>query len=157
MCIRDSPNPLEATLSHEGVGGVRHATFDGGILFVETIDTWEPQHKLGFSIHADTANIPPTTLDEHVTVGGRFFDVLYGEYVIEPLPGGGVRLHLLSRHRLSTDFNWYAHFWTDAVMRDLQQRILLVVKNRSEGSVEKSTQKTNKDSVGDERGVKTAL
>jgi hypothetical protein len=126
------PNPVEATLSAEGIGGIRHATFEGGVLFIETIDTWEPDRRLGFSIRAQTDQIPKTTLDEHVTVGGKFFDVLYGEYVLEPLPNGETRLHLLSRHRVSTDFNWYAHLWTDAVMSDLQQRILRVVKNRSE-------------------------
>jgi hypothetical protein len=129
------PNPVEATLSNEGIGGVRHATFEGGVLFVETIDEWEPQHRLGFSIRAQTDQIPPTTLDEHVTVGGKFFDVLHGEYVLEPLANGGTRLHLLSRHRVSTDFNWYAHLWTDAVMSDLQKRILFVVKNRSEAAL----------------------
>jgi hypothetical protein len=126
------PNPVEATLSKEGIGGVRHATFEGGVLFVETINEWESQRRLGFSIRAQTDQIPPTTLDEHVTVGGKFFDVLQGEYVLEPLASGSTRLHLLSRHRLSTDFNWYAHLWTDAVMSDLQKRILFVMKNRSE-------------------------
>ena len=126
------PNPVEATLSAAGVGGIRHASFEGGVLFIETIDTWEPDRRLGFSIRAQSEQIPKTTLDEHVTVGGKFFDVLYGEYLLEPRPEGGTRLHLLSRHRVSTDFNWYAHLWTDAVMSDLQQRILRVVKNRSE-------------------------
>jgi len=126
------PDPVEATLSAEGVGGVRHASFERGVLFIETINVWEPERRLGFSIHAQTDQIPPTTLDEHVTVGGQFFDVLYGEYALEPLPSGGTRLRLTSRHRVSTDFNWYAHLWTDAVMRDLQGRILVVVKTRSE-------------------------
>jgi hypothetical protein len=126
------PNPVEATLSKEGIGGIRHATFEGGVLFIETIDRWEPQHRLGFSIQAQTQQIPATTLDEHVTVGGKFFDVLRGEYVLEPLANGAIRLHLISRQRVSTDFNWYAHLWTDAVMSDLQKRILFVVKNRSE-------------------------
>jgi len=31
------PRPVEATLSHEGVGGVRHASFEGGVVFVETV------------------------------------------------------------------------------------------------------------------------
>jgi hypothetical protein len=129
------PNPVEATLSEEGIGGVRHATFEGSVLFIETIDVWEPERRLGFSIRAQTDQIPPTTLDEHVTVGGRFFDVLRGEYVLEPRPKGKTRLHLVSRHRVSTDFNWYAHLWTDAVMRDLQRRILVVIKHRSERAV----------------------
>jgi hypothetical protein len=127
------PNPVEATLSRKGVGGVRHATFEGGVLFIETIDEWEEDRRLGFSIRAATEQIPSTTLDEHVTVGGKFFDVLYGEYALESLTNGATRLHLLSRHRVSTDFNWYARLWTDAVMSDLQKRILFVVKNRCEG------------------------
>jgi hypothetical protein len=44
------PDPVEATLSHEGIGGVRHATFTRGVLFVETIDVWQPAQHLGFSI-----------------------------------------------------------------------------------------------------------
>ncbi len=50
------PNPVEATLSYEGVGGVRHASFDGGVLFIETIDLWQPQRRLAFSIRAQTGN-----------------------------------------------------------------------------------------------------
>jgi hypothetical protein len=126
------PDPVEATLSHEGVGGVRNASFTGGVLFIETIDQWEPQRRLAFTIAARADQIPATTLDEHVRVGGPYFDVLRGEYRLEPLGNGATRLHLSSRHRVSTDFNWYAHLWTDAIMSDLQSRILIVVQRRCE-------------------------
>jgi hypothetical protein len=126
------PDPVEATLSDEGVGGERHATFTGGVLFVETIDVWQPEERLGFSIKAQTDKIPNTTLDEHVRVGGPFFDVLHGEYSLEPLKDGRVRLHLSSQQRISTDFNWYARLWADATMADLQSRILKVIKARCE-------------------------
>ncbi|UOQ78612.1 hypothetical protein MUN84_08760 [Hymenobacter sp. 5516J-16] len=79
------PRPIEATLSHEGVGGVRRATFERGVEFIETVDVWEPQRRLSFSIVPNTATIPPTTFDEHVTVGGRFFNVLRGTYELEPV------------------------------------------------------------------------
>jgi hypothetical protein len=126
------PNPVEATLSHEGVGGVRHATFTGGLYFLETVDIWDPERRLAFTIAAQTDLIPPTTLDEHVRVGGPYFDALRGEYRLEPLGNGTTRLHLSSRHRVSTDFNWYAHLWTDAIMSDLQKRILVVIRQRCE-------------------------
>jgi hypothetical protein len=126
------PRPLEATLSHEGLGGIRHATFEGGVLFIETIDVWQPQQRLGFSIRADSQHIPATTLDEHVRVGGPYFDVLHGEYILETQPDGTLKLRLVSRHRVSTDFNWYARWWTDAVMRDVQRSILYVIRNRCE-------------------------
>ncbi len=131
------PRPIEATLSHEGLGGVRHATFAGNVLFIETIDAWDPERRLGFSIHADTTSIPPTTLDEHVTVGGPYFDVLHGEYILEPQADGETKLRLISRHRVSTDFNWYARLWTDAVMRDVQRSILYVIKNRCQSAASK--------------------
>jgi len=126
------PRPVAATLSHEGVGGVRHATFEGGVLFIETVTVWEPERRLAFTIHADADTIPPETLDEHVVVGGPIFDVLTGEYRIEPLASGGVRLRLTSRHRLSTHLEPYAGYWTDFVMRDIQETILAVIKDRCE-------------------------
>ncbi len=125
------PKPVEATLSHDGVGGVRQAGFTGGLVFTETINRWEPDSDLKFSIHANTGSIPPTTLDEHVTVGGAFFDVLDGEYRLEPRPDG-VLLHLVSHERLSTHLNPYAGVWADAVMRSIQSQILEVIRRRCE-------------------------
>jgi hypothetical protein len=127
------PRPIAATLSHEGVGGVRQASFTGGLVFTETVNRWQPEQDLRFSIHANTDSIPPTTLDEHVTIGGQFFDVLDGEYQLEQRPDG-VLLHLSSRQRLSTHLNPYAALWTDAVMRSIQNEILVVVRNRCESS-----------------------
>src|ERR1700744_6494389 len=82
------PKPVAATLSHDGVGGIREASFTGGLVFTETISRWEPKSDLKFSIRANTDSIPPTTLDEHVTIGGAFFDVLDGEYRLEQRPDG---------------------------------------------------------------------
>ncbi|MEP6535481.1 MAG: hypothetical protein ABJF23_09205 [Bryobacteraceae bacterium] len=128
------PRPVAATLSHDGIGGVRRASFEGGVLFFETVNRWEPLHELAFTIRADMASIPAATLDEHVTIGGPYFDVLEGEYRIEPITAGRAILRLSSRHRLSTRFNLYARLWSDAILSDIQQNILLVIKQRSEKS-----------------------
>jgi hypothetical protein len=125
------PKPVAATLSHDGVGGVRQAAFTGGLTFTETIHRWEPESDLKFSIHANTDSIPPTTLDEHVTIGGAFFDVLNGEYRLEQRPDG-ILLRLTSQERLSTHLNPYAGVWTDAVMRSIQSQILVVIRRRCE-------------------------
>jgi len=128
------PKPIAATLSYEGVGGVRDATFEHSLRFVETVTVWEPRRRLTFKIKADTAHIPPTTLDRHVTIGGPYFDVLSGEYRIQEAAAGTVILHLMSRERLTTDFNGYAGFWTDAVMQSIQRSILQVIKRRCESA-----------------------
>jgi hypothetical protein len=126
------PRPVEATLSRPGLGGVRHATFEGGVLFVETIDVWQPGRRLAFSIHADPRTIPPSTLDEHVTVGGPIFDVLRGEYEIEQLGPRQVVLHLQSTHRLATHFNVYSGLWTNFILKDVQESILEILRRRCE-------------------------
>ena len=123
------PKPVAATLSREGTGGVREASFTGGLVFTETVNSWEPNQRLRFSIHANTDSIPPTTLDEHATIGGAYFDVLDGEYRLEERPNG-ILLHLISHERLSTHLNPYAGLWTDAVMRAIQDQILVVIRNR---------------------------
>jgi len=127
------PKPVAATLSREGVGGVRRASFTGGLVFTETVQRWEPESDLKFSIHANTDSVPPATLDEHVTIGGTFFDVLEGEYRLEQRPDG-VLLRLTSHERLSTHFNPYAGVWTDAVMRSIQHQILVVIRRRCEAA-----------------------
>ena len=127
------PRPVAATLSHEGVGGVRVATFEGGLRFTETVTVWEPGRRLRFTIRANGDSIPPTTLDPHVRMGGRYFDVLVGEYELVPLDGGR-RTHLVlrSEHRLNTHFNPYAAWWSDRIMRSIQLGIQHVHKQRAE-------------------------
>jgi hypothetical protein len=127
------PRPLEATLSHDGVGGLREARFAGGIRFHERVTEWQPARRLGFTIEVDSASVSSAVLDAHVRVGGDHFDVVYGAFELESR-GPGTRLHLLSRHRLRTRFNRYAGLWTDAVMQDIQQNICRVLRARSEGA-----------------------
>jgi hypothetical protein len=126
------PRPIEATLSKESVGGVRQASFAGGVVFTETIFDWQPPSEIAFTIRPNTDSIPATTMDEHVKVGGRYFDVLTGRYQVTPQTDGSMLLRLTSQERLSTHFNAYAGFWTDAVMWDIQKSILKVIKDRCE-------------------------
>jgi energy-converting hydrogenase Eha subunit A len=125
------PRPIEAVLDTVAVGGIRMATFERGLYFKETVTEMEPLKVLRFDIHADPKAIPPTALDEHVTVGGQYFDVLEGCYRLEPI-AGGVRLHLSSKFRVSTTLNAYAGMWCRWIMADIQENILHVVKARCE-------------------------
>ena len=100
--------------------------------FFEVVTHWEPAKKLAFTIKADPDFIPHTAFDEHIIVGGRFYDVLNGTYEIEPLNDGTCVLHLSSMHRLSTRFNWYAGWWSEWVMNQIQGSILEVIRQRCE-------------------------
>lgn len=82
---RFPPRPIAATLDRKGVGGIRTATFERGVSFFEAVTEWKPAKALAFTIRADPEFDPHTAFDQHVIVGGRFFDVLDGHYEIEVL------------------------------------------------------------------------
>ena len=85
-----------------------------------------------FSIKAYPYEIPSTTMDKHIVIGGQFFDVLNGTYELVPLGNGDYKLNLYSHFRMNTTFNFYAGWWGKLIMCDIQNNILRVIKQRSE-------------------------
>lgn len=126
------PRPIRAELDTLAVGGYRKAIFERGLVFHETVTEYEPLHHMTFSIEANPEEIPPTAMDEHVVVGGEYFDVLEGRYELEALENGTYRLHLSSRFVVKTSFNFYSGWWARWIMSDIQENILQVIKQRSE-------------------------
>jgi hypothetical protein len=127
------PHPIEATLSHDGVGAVRHASFERGLMFIETVNEWRPGQSIAFAIRRDPGSVPTEPLG---AIGGPAFDVLNGRYEIQRIGEDRVLLHLSSTHRLTTRFNWYAGRWTEPIMSELQRNILAIVKVRAEAMPE---------------------
>ncbi|MBL0745962.1 hypothetical protein [Chryseolinea lacunae] len=126
------PRPIKAELDFEGVGAKREAIFEGGLIFDERVLQYDHQKRMTFSITPNTHEIPSTTFDEHILIGGKFFDVLQGTYELEPLSENNFRLHLHSEFKITTTFNFYASIWGRWIMKDIQQNILEVIKERSE-------------------------
>jgi hypothetical protein len=126
------PRPIKAELNYNGIGAYRKAVFTNGLVFHETVTDYTDNRRMNFTIKAFPHEIPSTTLDEHVVIGGKYFDVLNGEYFIEPLNNGMNRLHLKSKFKMKTTFNFYASWWAKWIMSDIQNNILKVQKLRSE-------------------------
>ena len=129
--LLDFPRPISAELDFQGVGARRRATFERDVSFFEEVTVWEPGKRLAFTIKADPDFIPHTAFDQHIIVGGRFYDVLDGAYEIQKT-GTGCRLVLTSSHRLATPFNAYAGLWSRWVMNQIQGSILTVLRDRAE-------------------------
>jgi len=126
------PRPVKAELNFEGVGAYREAIFTKGLVFHETVTEFKDNEKMVFIIKAFPHEIPSTTLDEHVVIGGDYFDVLNGTYELEKLSNGLNRLHLYSHFKMNTSFNFYAGWWGKWIMKDIQNNILQIEKKRSE-------------------------
>jgi hypothetical protein len=126
------PRPVKAELDYLGVGARREAVFTNGLIFHETVTAYEHGRKMVFTIKADPHEIPSTTMDEHVVIGGQYFDVLNGTYELESLGPDHYRVHLYSHFKLNTTFNFYASWWARWIMQDIQNNILQVEKERAE-------------------------
>lgn len=126
------PRPVKAELNYEGLGAYREAIFTNGLVFHETVTEYIDKQKMVFSIKAYPHEIPAATMDEHVVIGGKYFDVLNGTYELEKLNDSAYRLHLYSHFKLTTTFNFYAGWWAKWIMKDIQNNILQVEKKRAE-------------------------
>jgi hypothetical protein len=123
------PQPLEAQLVAEGVGGQRYGLFAGGLLFDERITAWEPARHIAFDItprHTASTQLPLRQ------IGGQVYDIRSAAYTIEPLADGGVILHLEGSYSLTSHFNGYGRLWMDFIMRDFQNYVLQTVQGRAE-------------------------
>jgi hypothetical protein len=123
------PDPVEATLTGQGVGGMRLARYANGLHVVEPVLVWEPPLRYRFAVEVDPASLPSPLWR---AVEGRHLDVQSVEYEVESHPDGGVLLHLESVYRLATPLNPYAGFWMDFLLDDFQHYILAIVKQRAE-------------------------
>ena len=64
--------------------------------------------------------------------GGKYFDVLERAYELEKLDTEKYRLHLYSIFNMNTTFNFYAGWLGKIIMKDIQNNILKVEKERAE-------------------------
>jgi hypothetical protein len=122
------PRPRAAILSHEGVGGVRNATFDGGMTFVEAITHWVDGREIAFTIDIESQGQIAVASE----IDNELFEVLDATYRVEAIDEQHVILHLESRQRITSGFNAYGAIWTDLVMRSLQEYVLRAIKTRAE-------------------------
>ena len=77
------PRPVKAELDYNGIGAYRKAIFTNGLIFHETVFSYNHEKNMSFTIKANPHEIPSTTMDEHILIGGDYFDVLNGTYELE--------------------------------------------------------------------------
>jgi hypothetical protein len=68
---------------------------------------WQPGHRVLWLYRFSRDSFPAGALDEHVRIGGAYFDLLDTEYAMRKVEGG-TELSVTMRYRVSTPFNWYA-------------------------------------------------
>ena len=77
-----------------------------GIQFDQIAADWQPNRRVRWIYRFTNDSFPPGVLDDHVRIGGQYFDVIDNEYVLRKV-NAGTELRVTMRYRVSTAFNWY--------------------------------------------------
>jgi hypothetical protein len=125
------PYPIEAITHAEQDGRVRRLRWAKNVHFDEPITAWEENRYIQWTYAFKPESFPPGSLDEHVLIGGKYFDLIDTSYRLVP-DAGGTRLEIVVNYRVSTHFNWYSARWGRLLVDDSAQAILRFYKNRSE-------------------------
>ncbi|XHS79451.1 SRPBCC family protein [Burkholderiaceae bacterium UC74_6] len=125
------PYPMQAITEQTDHGRVRRLKWDHGVQFDEPIQAWEENRYIRWTYDFKPDSFPPGALDEHVLIGGKYFDLVDTSYRLTP-EAGGTRLDIVVNYRVSTNFNFYAAWWGRTMVDDAAATILRFYKARAE-------------------------
>jgi hypothetical protein len=125
------PLPLSGITRQTDGGLVRRVTMGKQVYFDEVIAEQQTHHFLRWTYRFYPDSFPPRALDDHVVVGGHYFDFKDTSYTLTPTPRG-TELAVRMRYRVSTRFNWYAEPLAEWLIGDLAVSNLDHYRRRSE-------------------------
>ena len=102
-----------------------------GIHFDQVAADWEPNRRVRWLYQFSTDSFPAGALDDHVRIGGAYFDILDTEYTLHPVDGG-TELRSRMSYRVSTSFNWYATPIAKFLISNFEETALRFYARRAE-------------------------
>lgn len=125
------PMPLSGVTESTPDGRVRVSRWAKGVHFDEPITDWQPGRYLRWTYRFAPTSFPPHAMDDHVLIGGHYFDLHDTRFTLTP-EAGGTRLDMVVHYRVTTQFNFYADRVAQWLMGDMLDADLKFYKRRSE-------------------------
>ncbi|HTK99966.1 MAG TPA: hypothetical protein VL379_18160 [Pseudomonadales bacterium] len=131
----------ESALAGETDDGrlVRHIRMGRGIEFDQIATDWQACSHVRWQYHFTANSFPPRALDDHVRIGGEYFDVLDAQYSLRPIDGGRTALRVTMSYRVSTRFNWYAQPVAKLIVGNFEETALRFYARRAEAQAARSS------------------
>ncbi len=129
------PMPLAGVTEETPEGLVRDVRMGKGIHFSQVSSDWQPGRRVHWQYRFAPDSVPPGALDDHVRIGGHYFDLVGTTYTLTP-QGETTLLRIDMQYRVSTSFDWYARPIARWLIGDFSEVILGFYRERSERSGE---------------------
>lgn len=125
------PLPEAGVVATTADGLVRKVRMGRNVHFDQVVVRADEARQIEFKYRLYDDSFPAYALDDHVVVGGHYFDIPDTIYTLEP-EDGGTRLTIRMGYRISTQFNWYAEPIARALLGNLSEVLLGFYEARSE-------------------------
>lgn len=129
------PLPSAGVTQQTPAGLVRKITMGKGVHFDQVCTDWQENRYVRCTYRFYEDSFPPHALDDHVIIGGHYFDLRGTSYTLTPY-GKLTELKIRVQYRVSTPFNWYADPLAQALLGNLHEVILAFYRHRSESGQE---------------------
>jgi len=127
------PLPLSATSEERNGELVRHVRMGKAGHCDRVATDWQAGRRVLWTYRFTKDSFPPHALDDHVRIGGRYFDVIDTEYTIDEIPGGS-SLRVVMHYRVSTNFNWYVRPIAAFLVTNFERTALAFYARRAEST-----------------------
>jgi hypothetical protein len=125
------PTPIAGVTEKTPEGFVRKISMGKGIHFDQIATDWQENRYVRWIYRFTSDSFPPNALDEHVTIGGHYFDLMDTAYTLVPIDGRTTELRITMHYRVSTQFNWYADGVARFLIGNFEEVILRFYQTRS--------------------------
>lgn len=129
------PKPVEGVNIATPDGEVRYSKWERGVHFRGVVTSRRPYRSIRWRYAFDEDSFPAGSMDDHVAIGGRYFDLQDTTLNLQPLPGNRTRLEIVAHYRVSSSINFYALPVAKLIGTDFVDTILGMYKGRSERAV----------------------
>jgi len=124
--------PINATISGQGVGAVRHCNFSTGS-FVEPITVWDEPHLLKFSVDEQPEPMKELSIyDIHPNHLHGYWVSKQGQFKLTRLANGHTLLEGTTWYVNKIRPNFYWTLWSDHIVHKIHERVLEHIKKEAE-------------------------
>jgi len=128
------PRPSEARGERDHGASVRRVRMGRNVHFDQVVVAEVPNRLIRWRYRFDADSFPAGAMDDHIRIGGDYFDLGETDYALEPLPDGTTRFSVRFRYRVHTSFNWYASALADTLIGNFEEAALRFYAQRASAS-----------------------
>ncbi|WP_431047292.1 SRPBCC family protein [Roseateles sp. L2-2] len=126
------PRPVEGVNHATPQGEVRESRWERGVHFLGRVTERVEGRRIAWRYEFSPDSFPLGTMDDHVVIGGRYFDLGETRFTLTPVDATHTRLDIEAHYRVTSSINVYAVPVADFLGHDFVDGLLTLYKRRSE-------------------------